>query len=326
MSIAAPARLLVIVVLAGSIVSSGVAVGVERIDGGGAGSAGTLGGQPAVSPATVESGETTDAHLVTFTARNVSADGGPDPVAVTLPDALADDGLGINDVRAETVATGEQVPLAGDPFVSDGPDNDNVIDSVAFAVNPDRADSAVDLNIQLNVTTTASTIGTTTDYEINATVEDSDESRVAEVPIATVTVEGVDTPESEPATTTAPPTTSVVESPASPSSETTSMLAPTSTPLPTSSQSDPTTSQSPTATARSTPSVTAPTQDQPTTTDPSSADEPDSTTSSADGGDADGGSVAPTNSPTVASGPGFTPEIAIGGLLVGALVARRWQR
>jgi len=314
-------RVLLVVLVVGSVVFAGSALGVNGLQGGGAGVSGTLGGSAAVSPGTVTGGETTDAHLFTFNADGISENGEDDLIRVIFPDEMAEAGLSINSVTVENVDTGEELSSVATPILVDGSDDDGVRDTVAFSVNPDTAadeePGEVHLNVRVNMTTTAPATDTQTDFGINGTVEDSDGTAVGPTEFATVTVEAGGTTPTPTPTATATPTET--ETPTA-----TATLTGTETPTETA-----------TSTETETPTETATPMETETPTETATPTETETPTeATADGGNGGGngggeadseggddGNVAPTNTPTVGSGPGFTAGIAVFALLGGVLLA-----
>lgn len=80
---------------------------------------------------------TTSTHTLEFTVENVSADGETDPISITLPEEVNIEGGSVEEVR---ITNGEY------PF--DSSVNDN---TVTLDVDPDTSESAVDLNIEVDM-------------------------------------------------------------------------------------------------------------------------------------------------------------------------------
>ncbi|QPV65014.1 carboxypeptidase regulatory-like domain-containing protein [Halosimplex litoreum] len=136
-----------------------------------------------LDPSTVDA-NTTNEHMLTFDAMNVSDDGDTDTFTVTIPDAATLDSA--NSVSV-TDADGENVSLSGGPDVSG-----NVI---TFSVAPDSSAEFRDLTVEANVTVSAPDVANTTTADLSVEVSDSDNGDDSVT--ATLTVEAVtdDTPE-----------------------------------------------------------------------------------------------------------------------------------
>ena len=175
------------VLVTASIAFAGTALAAESIAGGGAGSQGDLGGDPAADPDTVVSGNTTANHLFTFNVQEVSRDGSTDIIRMRFPDEMAEAGLSVNNVVVENAGTGGGVSISSSPNLVDGPDGDGIADTVRTAVSP-TGGGTVRLNVQVDITTEAPTVETETDYTIRATVEDSAGTTAGPTQFATLTV------------------------------------------------------------------------------------------------------------------------------------------
>jgi PGF-CTERM protein len=286
-----------VVAVAGMVAFSGVATAVGDILPGGAGGLGDLGDAPATSQENLVGGETTLSHRFTFNIDQITAEGDPDFVRFVFPDRMANAGISVNGASAENVATGDDVEVAAQPRLMDGVDDDGVEDTVAFAVNPDSGGN-VRLNIQVDLETTAPLVRQQSQFEISARVVGSAGTETGPTRFATIIVEpGEETPSETPTpTATATPT-------------------PTPTPTPTRTAT-PTATATPTQTATPTPTESptpSPTASPTPTQNPAGGGGDGGGDGSGDGGgdDGDGGGVAPTNTPTFESGPGFTGAIAL---------------
>jgi len=145
------------VLVAASFAFAGTALAAESIAGGGAGSQGDLGGDPAADPDTVVSGNTTANHLFIFNVQEVSRDGSTDSIRMRFPDEMAEAGLSVNNVVVENAGTGGGVSISSSPNLVDGPDGDGIADTVRTAVSP-TGGGTVRLNVQVDITTEAPTV------------------------------------------------------------------------------------------------------------------------------------------------------------------------
>jgi surface glycoprotein (TIGR04207 family) len=166
------ATLMVVSVFGGTMAFAGTAAAANSVNAG-AGNSGSVVGNAAVDPASVTEGTTTDNHLITFTATDVSADGGTDTVNVTFDNAAAS-GLSVNGVTAETPGD-NSVSITSSPNLVDGPDGDGVDDTIQFAISPDDG-GTVDVEFEVDVTTQAPQVNSDTTVDIDATISDSDGS------------------------------------------------------------------------------------------------------------------------------------------------------
>jgi len=251
-------RSILVVLLTGCVVFAGTALAVTGIESGGSGGEGELGGVAPADPDTVVEENVTSSHLFTFTARDVSRDGNTDVIRVEFPNEWANESLALNGGTVENATSGAGVGISSSPELVDGPDNDTIQDTVRLAVAPDGS-GTVDINVRIDITTTAPTVEQSTDYPILAQVDDSDGSTIAMTQFASVTVE----PEggtTETATATPSPTPTATE---------------TATPTPT-----------PTETATTTPTETA----TPAETGTPMETETETPTPPQDEGGSDGGS------------------------------------
>ncbi|NHN40783.1 hypothetical protein G9C85_03920 [Halorubellus sp. JP-L1] len=160
-----------------------------------------------VSPDAVE-GSTTVDHTASFHVDDVSKDGGTDRFYVEFPN---DANLSVNGATVTNRSDGSSVAISSSAEVVDGPDEDGVMDTVAFAVSPSGSGKSVDVNATVSVTVEWPAVDADRSMALHAAVEDSSLANVERTQFASVTVEAVDdTTEAtttEATATTAPTTT-----------------------------------------------------------------------------------------------------------------------
>ena len=161
-----------------------------------------------VSPSTVNESTTVD-HTASFNVDSVSKDGGTDTFYVEFPNAA---NVSVNSATVTNRSDGSSVSISSSAELVDGPDEDAVKDTVAFAVSPSGSAESVDVNVTVSATVEWPAVDADDEYALAASVEDSSLANVGPTEFATVTVEdvegGTDTTTTQ---TTAEPTTQTTE-------------------------------------------------------------------------------------------------------------------
>ncbi len=161
---------MVLSVMGGSIAFAGTAAAANTVTSG-AGNSGDIAGNTAIDPASVTEGSNIDNHIIRFTVTDVQTDGDSDTVNVTVANEIAQEGLSVNGVSAEFANNDNQVSISSSAELVDGPDGDGVDDTIQFGIQPD--DGVRDIEFQVDVTTNAPSVTSTTNYGISASFVDS---------------------------------------------------------------------------------------------------------------------------------------------------------
>jgi len=186
-------------VFTAGIAFTGTAVAADEITGG-VNDTGDITGD-VVTPAQVETGETTNNHEFRFTVANVRGTGDTDTIRVTFPNEFTD-GLANNGADLE-FANDNDLQIDGSPTFSDT-NGDGTAETLVIATSPEE-DGTVE--VVVDMTTVAPPEAGY--YDIAASYEENDGTTVSNDAFATVTVGDptTTTTTSDPGTTTANPGT-----------------------------------------------------------------------------------------------------------------------
>ncbi|MGB9964088.1 HVO_2072 family ArtA-dependent S-layer glycoprotein [Halobacterium hubeiense] len=184
-------------VFTAGIAFTGTAVAADELTGG-VNDSGTVTGAT-VTPAQVETGETTNGHNFRFTVTNVNGSGDTDTIRVNFPNEFAE-GLSYNYADLE-FTTDDDLQIDDGENLVDGPDNDGVDDTLAIETSPET-DGDVEVVVNMNTDAPAEAGF----YDIAASYEENDGTTVSNDAFATVTVGDPTTTTSDPTTTTNPTT------------------------------------------------------------------------------------------------------------------------